>query len=324
MSKTQLEPLLCENPNRFVMFPLKDMSVWKMYKKMMDCFWRAEEIDFSKDMKHWLSLSENEQYFIKMILAFFAASDGIVLENLGMRFLSEVQLPEARAAYGFQLMMENVHSETYSLLIDTYIKDETEKTQLFQALDNFPCIKKKGDWALKWIQDNRSSFATRLVAFACVEGIFFSGSFCAIYWLKKRGLMPGLTFSNELIARDEGMHTDFAVLLFNKLVKKPKSGKIKELIKDAVEIEKEFILEALPCKLIGMNSKLMSQYIEFVADRLVMQLGYKKIFNTSNPFDFMEMISMEGKTNFFEKRVGDYSLSSGQKNDEAFTFDADF
>jgi len=324
MSKTQLEPLLCENPNRFVMFPLKDMSVWKMYKKMMDCFWRAEEIDFSKDMKHWLSLSENEQYFIKMILAFFAASDGIVLENLGMRFLSEVQLPEARAAYGFQLMMENVHSETYSLLIDTYIKDETEKTKLFQALDNFPCIKKKGDWALKWIQDNRSSFATRLVAFACVEGIFFSGSFCAIYWLKKRGLMPGLTFSNELIARDEGMHTDFAVLLFNKLVKKPKSGKIKDLIKEAVKIEKEFILEALPCKLIGMNSNLMSQYIEFVADRLVVQLGYKKIFNTSNPFDFMEMISMEGKTNFFEKRVGDYSLSSGQKNDEAFTFDADF
>ena len=324
MSKTQAEPLLCENPNRFVMFPLKDMSVWKMYKKMMDSFWRAEEIDFSKDMKHWQSLNEKEQYFIKMILAFFAASDGIVLENLGMRFLSEVQLPEARAAYGFQLMMENIHSETYSLLIDTYIKDETEKTKLFQALDNFPCIKKKGDWALKWIQDKRSSFATRLVAFACVEGIFFSGSFCAIYWLKKRGLMPGLTFSNELIARDEGMHTDFAVLLFSKLVKKPKSSKIKELINEAVEIEKEFILEALPCKLIGMNSKLMSQYIEFVADRLVVQLGYKKIFNSSNPFDFMEMISMEGKTNFFEKRVGDYSLSSGQKNDDAFTFDADF
>ena len=324
MSKTQAEPLLCENPNRFVMFPLKDMSVWKMYKKMMDSFWRAEEIDFSKDMKHWQSLNEKEQYFIKMILAFFAASDGIVLENLGMRFLSEVQLPEARAAYGFQLMMENIHSETYSLLIDTYIKDETEKTKLFQALDNFPCIKKKGDWALKWIQDKRSSFATRLVAFACVEGIFFSGSFCAIYWLKKRGLMPGLTFSNELIARDEGMHTDFAVLLFSKLVKKPKSSKIKELINEAVEIEKEFILEALPCKLIGMNSKLMSQYIEFVADRLAVQLGYKKIFNSSNPFDFMEMISMEGKTNFFEKRVGDYSLSSGQKNDDAFTFDADF
>jgi len=324
MSKTQAEPLLCENPNRFVMFPLKDMSVWKMYKKMMDSFWRAEEIDFSKDMKHWQSLTDKEQYFIKMILAFFAASDGIVLENLGMRFLSEVQLPEARAAYGFQLMMENIHSETYSLLIDTYIKDETEKTKLFQALDNFPCIKKKGDWALKWIQDKRSSFATRLVAFACVEGIFFSGSFCAIYWLKKRGLMPGLTFSNELIARDEGMHTDFAVLLFSKLVKKPKSSRIKELIKEAVEIEKEFILEALPCKLIGMNSKLMSQYIEFVADRLSLQLGYKKIFNSSNPFDFMEMISMEGKTNFFEKRVGDYSLSSGQKNDDAFTFDADF
>ena len=324
MSKTQLEPLLCENPNRFVMFPLKDMSVWKMYKKMMDSFWRAEEIDFSKDMKHWHSLTDQEQYFIKMILAFFAASDGIVLENLGMRFLSEVQLPEARAAYGFQLMMENIHSETYSLLIDTYIKDENEKNKLFTALDNFPCIKKKGDWALKWIQDKRSSFATRLVAFACVEGIFFSGSFCAIYWLKKRGLMPGLTFSNELIARDEGMHTDFAVLLFSKLVKKPKSSKIKELVREAVEIEKEFILEALPCKLIGMNSKLMSQYIEFVADRLVVQLGYKKIFNTSNPFDFMEMISMEGKTNFFEKRVGDYSLSSGQKNDDAFSFNADF
>ena len=295
-----------------------------MYKKMMDCFWRAEEIDFSKDLVDWNKLKETEKHFIKMVLAFFAASDGIVLENLGQRFLSEVQLPEARATYGFQLMMENIHSETYSLLIDTYIKDKDEQTKLFRAIDNFPCIKKKADWAIKWIQDNRSSFATRLVAFACVEGIFFSGSFCSIYWLKKRGLMPGLTFSNELISRDEGMHTEFAVLLFNKLSRKPKKGKVVELIKEAVEIEKEFILEALPCKLIGMNSKLMSQYIEFVADRLSQQLGYGKIFNSSNPFDFMEMISLEGKTNFFEKRVGDYSLSSCENKSEAFNFDADF
>lgn len=291
---------------------------------MMDCFWRAEEIDFSKDLVDWNKLKETEKHFIKMVLAFFAASDGIVLENLGQRFLSEVQLPEARATYGFQLMMENIHSETYSLLIDTYIKDKDEQTKLFRAIDNFPCIKKKADWAIKWIQDNRSSFATRLVAFACVEGIFFSGSFCSIYWLKKRGLMPGLTFSNELISRDEGMHTEFAVLLFNKLSRKPKKGKVVELIKEAVEIEKEFILEALPCKLIGMNSKLMSQYIEFVADRLSQQLGYGKIFNSSNPFDFMEMISLEGKTNFFEKRVGDYSLSSCENKSEAFNFDADF
>jgi ribonucleotide reductase beta subunit family protein with ferritin-like domain len=324
MSSPQKEVLLTENPNRFVMFPLSDQDIWKMYKKMMDCFWRAEEIDFSKDLKDWNSLKEKEQHFIKMVLAFFAASDGIVLENLGQRFLSEVQLPEARATYGFQLMMENIHSETYSLLIDTYIKDKEEQTKLFRAIDNFPCIKKKADWAIKWIQDNRSSFATRLVAFACVEGIFFSGSFCSIYWLKKRGLMPGLTFSNELISRDEGMHTDFAVLLFNKLARKPKKAKVFELIKEAVTIEKEFIIEALPCKLIGMNSKLMSQYIEFVADRLSQQLGYGKIFNSSNPFDFMEMISLEGKTNFFEKRVGDYSLSSCENKSEAFNFDADF
>jgi len=291
----------------------------------MDCFWRAEEIDFSKDRKHWETLSDNERYFIKMILAFFAASDGIVLENLGQRFMVDVQLPEARAAYGFQLMMENVHSEVYSLLIDTYIKEEREKTRLFQAIDNFPCIKKKAEWAIKWIEDKRSSFATRLIAFACVEGIFFSGSFCSIYWLKKRGLMPGLTFSNELIARDEGMHTDFAVLLFNKLQKKPKKKKVQDIIKNAVEIEKEFICDALPCKLIGMNSKLMSQYIEFVADRLLTQLGYEKVWNSSNPFDFMEMISLDGKTNFFEKRVADYSLSSGVKTQEVFdTGDVDF
>ena len=325
MSRSQKEPLLTENENRYVMFPIVDADIWKMYKKQMDCFWRAEEIDLSKDIKHWPTLTENEQHFVKHILAFFAASDGIVLENLGQRFMNEVQIAEARAAYGFQIMMENVHSETYSLLIDTLVKEEREKTKLFEAINNFPCIKKKADWAIKWINDKRSSFATRLVAFACVEGIFFSGAFCSIYWLKKRGLMPGLTFSNELISRDEGMHTDFAVLLFSKLEKKPKRAKILEILKDAVEIEKEFICEALPCKLIGMNSKLMSQYIEFVADRLLVQLGFNKHYKTSNPFDFMEMISLEGKTNFFEKRVGDYSLSSDKKTEEAFSMeDVDF
>ena len=318
MSKNQPEPLLNENPNRYVMFPIQDIDIWNSYKKQMDCFWRAEEIDFSKDMAHWEMLTDKERMFIKMILAFFAASDGIVLENLAQRFMSDVQLPEARAAYGFQIMIENVHSEVYSLLIDTYIKNEEEKHKLFTALDNYPCIKKKADWALKWINDKRSSFASRLVAFACVEGIFFSGAFCSIYWLKKRGLMPGLTFSNELIARDEGMHTEFAVLLYTKLHRKMKKARIYDIIKDAVTIEKEFICEALSCRLIGMNSKLMSQYIEFVADRLVVQLGYEKIYNTANPFDFMEMISLEGKTNFFEKRVGDYSLSREQKDNKAF------
>ena len=318
MSNSRKEPLLTENENRYVMFPIVDADIWKMYKKQMDCFWRAEEIDLSKDIKHWPTLTENEQHFVKHILAFFAASDGIVLENLGQRFMNEVQIAEARAAYGFQIMMENIHSETYSLLIDTLVKEEREKTKLFEAINNFPCIKKKADWAIKWINDKRSSFATRLIAFACVEGIFFSGAFCSIYWLKKRGLMPGLTFSNELISRDEGMHTDFAVLLFSKLEKKPKRAKILEIFKDAVEIEKEFICEALPCKLIGMNSKLMSQYIEFVADRLLTQLGCTKEYKSTNPFDFMEMISLEGKTNFFEKRVGDYSLVSDTKNDTVF------
>ena len=312
------EALLEENENRYVMFPIQDQDIWSSYKKMMDCFWRPEEIDFSKDMAHWTKLTDNEQYFIKMILAFFAASDGIVIENLGARFMSEVQLPEARAAYGFQLMMENIHSETYSLLIDSYIKDPVEKDKLFKALHNFPCIKKKADWAIKWINDNRSSFATRLIAFACVEGIFFSGAFCSIYWLKKRGLMPGLTFSNELIARDEGMHTDLAVLLFSRLKKGKNKKRVEEIFREAVAIEKEFIVTALPCKLIGMNATLMSQYIEFVADRLLVQLGFDKIWNAANPFDFMEMISLEGKTNFFEKRVGDYSLSSDRKTDKAF------
>jgi ribonucleotide reductase beta subunit family protein with ferritin-like domain len=259
-----------------------------------------------------------------MILAFFAASDGIVLENLGVRFMSDVQLSEARAFYGFQIAMENIHSEVYSLLIDTYVKDNTEKNELFNALDNFPCIKKKGDWARKWINDNRSSFATRLVAFACVEGIFFSGAFCSIYWLKKRGIMPGLTFSNELISRDEALHTEFAVLLYTKLNKKLPKKKIHEIIEEAVAIEKEFICEALPCRLISMNSVLMGQYIEFCADRLLLQLGYDKLYNVTCPFDFMEQISIEGKTNFFEKRVGEYALANKEKDDNVFDLDTDF
>ena len=320
MAKVNSEPLLTENDDRFVMFPIQDKEIWDMYKKQMDCFWRAEEIDLSKDLAHWEKLTPNEQHFIKMVLAFFAASDGIVLENLGMRFMSEVQLAEARAFYGFQIMMENVHSESYSLLIDTYIKDKDEKQQLFKALENFDCIRKKGEWAMKWINDKRSSFATRLIAFACVEGIFFSGSFCSIYWLKKRGLMPGLTFSNELISRDEGMHTEFAVLLHNKLNHRISKKRLYEIVSEAVEIEKEFICEALPCRLIGMNSDMMSQYIEFVADRLIVQIGYPKLFNTANPFDFMEMISINGKTNFFERRVSDYSLSNGKKDSSAFSF----
>jgi ribonucleoside-diphosphate reductase subunit M2 len=306
------------------MFPIKHQDVWEMYKKQVDCFWRAEEIDLTKDLANWDSLNRDEKYFISMILAFFAASDGIVLENLASRFMMDVQISEARAFYGFQIAIENVHSETYSLLIETYIKDKEEKHKLFNAIENFPCIKKKSDWAQKWIHDNRSSFATRLVAFACVEGIFFSGAFCSIYWLKKRGLMPGLTFSNELISRDEALHCEFAVLLYSKLTKKVDRAKIQELIREAVEIETEFICEALPCKLIGMNSELMTQYIKFVADRLVVQLGYKKIYGVSNPFDFMELISLEGKTNFFEKRVGEYALANVNKTDTDFEFNDDF
>lgn len=324
MSKMSIEPLLQDDANRYVMFPIQDQEIWQMYKKQIDCFWRAEEIDLSKDLGDWDSLQKDEKYFISMILAFFAASDGIVLENLATRFMGEVQLSEARAFYGFQIAMENVHSETYSLLIDTYIKDREEKTNLFQAMDNFHCIKKKADWAIKWIHDKRSSFATRLVAFACIEGIFFSGAFCSIYWLKKRGLMPGLTFSNELISRDEALHTEFAVLLYSKLNKQVSKSKVIEIIKDAVEIEKEFICEALPCRLIGMNSELMCQYIEFVADRLIVQLGHDKIYNSKNPFDFMEMISIEGKTNFFEKRVAEYALADKTKSDDVFEFGDDF
>ena len=323
MSKNLNETLLAPDDNRFVMFPIKHQDIWEMYKKQVDCFWRAEEIDLTKDLANWESLNHDEKYFVSMILAFFAASDGIVLENLASRFMMDVQVSEARAFYGFQIAIENIHSETYSLLIETYIKDKEEKHKLFNAIENFPCIKKKSDWAQKWIHDNRSSFATRLIAFACVEGIFFSGAFCSIYWLKKRGLMPGLTFSNELISRDEALHCEFAVLLYSKLTKKVDRAKIHELIKEAVDIETEFICEALPCKLIGMNSELMTQYIKFVADRLVVQLGYKKIYGVSNPFDFMELISLEGKTNFFERKVGEYGLANKQ-SENAFEFSDDF
>ena len=320
------EPLLTENDSRYVMFPIQDNEIWKMYKKQVDCFWRAEEIDLSKDITQWNSemLNDNERYFISMILAFFAASDGIVTENLAVRFMGDVQLAEARAFYGFQIAMENIHNEVYSLLIDSLIKSDEQKTKLFAGIDNFPCIKKKSDWALRWINDKRSSFYTRLIAFACIEGIFFSGAFCSIYWLKKRGLMPGLTFSNELISRDEALHTEFAILLYNKTQKRYPKQKVHDIIKEAVEIEKEFICEALPCRLIGMNSKLMSQYIEFVADRLSLQLGYDKIYKSSNPFDFMEMISVEGKTNFFEKRVSEYALSEKTRTDDIFELSASF
>jgi ribonucleoside-diphosphate reductase subunit M2 len=324
MSKTQVEPLLMPDDNRFVMFPIKYDDIWQMYKKQVDCFWRAEEIDLSKDSSHWESLSKEEQYFISMILAFFAASDGIVLENLASRFMNDVQVSEARAFYGFQIAMENVHSETYSLLIETYIKDKEEKYKLFNAIDNFPCIKKKSDWAQKWIHDNRSSFATRLVAFACVEGIFFSGAFCSIYWLKKRGLMPGLTFSNELISRDEALHCEFAILLYSKLLKKIDKARIHEIIKEAVEIEIEFICNALPCRLIGMNSDMMSQYIKFVADRLSVQLGYKKIYDVINPFSWMQLISLESKTNFFEKQTDAYALANKSVDEDIFILSDNF
>lgn len=324
MSKNVTEPLLTPDDKRFVTFPIQHNDIWEMYKKQVDCFWRAEEIDLTKDMQHWEGLDNNEKYFISMILAFFAASDGIVMENLATRFMNDVQVSEARAFYGFQIAMENIHSETYSLLIETYIKNQEEKHKLFNAIENFPCIKKKSDWAQKWIHDNRSSFATRLVAFACVEGIFFSGAFCSIYWLKKRGLMPGLTFSNELISRDEALHTEFAVLLYNKLQNRMKKSRIHEIIKEAVAIETEFICDALPCRLIGMNSIMMTQYIQFVADRLCLQLGYDKIYGVSSPFDFMELISLESKANFFEKRVSDYALANKNTTEDTFNFSEDF
>jgi ribonucleotide reductase beta subunit family protein with ferritin-like domain len=324
MSTTTIEPLLQEDNNRYTMFPIQDDKIWNMYKKQVDSFWRCEEIDTSRDLNDWEKLSSDEKHFISMILAFFAASDGIVMENLATRFMGDVQLSEARAFYGFQIAMENIHSQMYSILIETYIQQPDDKLKLFQALDNYPCIAKKGNWAKKWIGDNRSSFATRLIAFACVEGIFFSSSFASIYWIKKRGLMPGLTFSNELISRDEALHTEFAILLYNKLNKKVNKKRVYEIIQEAVEIEKEFITEALPCRLIGMNGRLMCQYIEFVADRLSVQLGYDKIYNSSNPFDFMELISIESKVNFFERTNSEYALANKKVDDNVFEFSADF
>ena len=322
----QQEILLKENPNRFVLFPIKYHDIWEKYKQHVSVFWTAEEINLDQDLSDWKKLDEGEKHFIKNILAFFAGSDGIVLENLGSRFMNEVQLPEAKCFYGFQIAMENIHSETYSLLIDTYVKNKEEKKNLLNAIETIPCVKKKADWALKWINDTESDFQTRLVAFAAIEGIFFSGSFCAVFWLKKRGLMPGLAFSNELISRDEGLHTDFAVLLYSYIQNKLSEEKIHKIIKEAVYIEKEFIIDSLPCNLIGMNSILMAQYIEFCADRLITQLGYNKIWNSKNPFTFMEMISLTGKTNFFEKRVGEYSKAGVgiDKNKMKFKLDATF
>ena len=322
-----VEPILQENKNRFVIFPIKHHDIWEWYKKMEASFWTAEEIDLSQDLNDWNNkLSPDEKYFIKHILAFFAASDGIVNENLAENFVNEVQYAEAKFFYGFQIMMENIHSETYSLLIDTYVKDEAEKNDLFNALDVFPAIKKKADWALKWIDSD--SFAERLIAFAAVEGIFFSGAFCSIYWLKKRGLMPGLTFSNELISRDEGVHCDFAVHLHNHhLVNKVPKERIRTIIVDALNIEREFITESLPVSLIGMNAGLMTQYLEFVADRLLVELGCDREYNTSNPFDFMDMISLQGKTNFFEKKVAEYQKAGVMNTDteaQKITFDAAF
>ena len=318
------EVLLRENKDRFVILPINYPAIWDMYKKHEASFWTAEEIDLSGDMKDWVNLNDGERHFITHVLAFFAASDGIVNENLAINFMSEVQLPEARSFYGFQIAMENIHSETYALLIDTYVKDPVEKDRLFHAIETVDCVKKKAEWALKWIENG--SFAERLVAFAAVEGIFFSGSFCSIFWLKKRGLMPGLTFSNELISRDEGLHCEFACLLYSMLEGKLSKERVQEIIIDAVEIEKEFITDALPVKLIGMNAELMKQYIEFVADRWLVELGNARYYNATNPFDFMELISLQGKTNFFEKRVGDYQKSgvTGEKGKANFSLDEDF
>lgn len=322
------EPLLRPNPSRFVIFPIKYHDIWAMYKKAEASFWTAEEVDLSKDLLHWDQLKDEERHFISHILAFFAASDGIVNENLVERFSKEVQVTEARCFYGYQIAIENIHSEMYSLLIDTYIRDSAQRDYLFNAVETMPCVKKKADWAMKWIADDNSTYSERVVAFAAVEGIFFSGSFASIFWLKKRGVMPGLTFSNELISRDEGLHTDFACLMFSHMVHRPSQSRIYEIITDAVKIEQEFLTEALPVALIGMNCDLMRQYIEFVADRLLLELGCEKYYNAENPFDFMEHISLEGKTNFFEKRVGEYQkmgvATPGMGQSREFTLDADF
>tara|TARA_B100000900_G_C20588892_1_gene720815 strand:- start:894 stop:1868 length:975 start_codon:yes stop_codon:yes gene_type:complete len=317
-----LEPLLTETKNRHVIFPIQYNDVWSMYKKHVSTYWTVEEIDFSKDGKDWETLSQDEQYFIKNVLAFFAASDGIVNENLVLNFMSEIKVPEVLAFYSFQNAIETVHSETYSLLIDTYIKEDEEKNRLLNAVETIPCIKKKADWAMKWIESKEDKFATRLIAFACIEGIFFSGAFCSIYWLKERGLMHGLTFSNELISRDESLHTEFAILLYSHIVNKLSEEKVHNIIKDAVAIEKEFIIDSLPCRLLGMNSDLMSQYIEFVSDRIALQLGYNKIYNVNNPFDFMDRIGLEDKQNFFEVRVSNYSKAE-LHNTENSTLDFD-
>ena len=330
LSMEHIEPMLQENMNRFVLFPIEHTEIWEMYKLHAAAFWTAEEIDFAEDAKDWKKLNDNERHFLKHVLAFFAASDGIVNENLVTNFADEVQWAEARCFYGFQIMMENIHAETYSLLIDTYITDPIEKDHLFNALETVPSVKKKGTWALKWLSRKKGTFAQRLVAFAAVEGIFFSGSFCAIFWLKKRGLMPGLTFSNELISRDEGLHCDFACLLHNQLIRGAGENIIHRIISEAVEIETEFVTSALPVELIGMNAGLMRQYIEFVADRLLVSLGASKLYDVTNPFPWMEMISMQGKTNFFEKRVGEYQ-KSGVKDgatlgsvQQRFSVDEDF
>ena len=321
-----IDYILHEDVARYVMFPVRDEDVWKMYKKQVDCFWRAEEVDLSKDLGDWSKLNEDEQYFISMVLAFFAASDGIVMENLATRFMADVQLAEARAFYGFQIAMENIHSEMYSILIDTYIKDRERRGQMFSAITTFPCIQKKADWARKWIQHDSStkSFATRLIAFACVEGIFFSSSFAAIYWIKKRGLMPGLTLSNEFISRDEALHTEFAIMLYGKLLDKLDKTDAQNIVREAVEIEKEFITVALPCRLIGMNMKLMSQYVEFVGDRLCVQLGVPKIYGSANPLDFMELISVDSKVNFFERTNSEYAMANKEVAGDVFDFSADF
>ena len=321
-----VEPILRENPNRFTLFPVAKPRLFEKYKQSLSVFWVPEEIDLSKDMRDWVRLTDNERYFIKNILGFFAGSDGIVQENLATRFMKEIQLPEARAFYAIQNAIEQIHSETYSLLIDTYIEDSREKLETFRAIQNVPCVAKKAEWAQRWIESTEEDFATRLVGFAIVEGIFFSGSFCAIFWLKQRGVMPGLTLSNEFIARDEGMHTDFACALYEEIERKLPKAKVHKIIREAVKIEKEFITKSLPCDLIGMNARLMSQYIEFVADRLSTQLGYGKIYSATNPFDFMERISLEGKDNFFEKRVSTYAKAGVGKKQEEMTFstDADF
>jgi ribonucleoside-diphosphate reductase beta chain len=322
---TAIEPMLKENPGRFVLFPIEHDEIWKMYKTAEASFWTTEEVDLEQDMIDWENLTDNERHFIKYVLAFFAASDGIVNENLVLNFMREVQIPEARCFYGFQVAIENIHAETYSLLIDTYIKDAVEKDFLFNAIDNLECVQKKANWAMKWI-DEAPSFAHRLIAFAAVEGIFFSGSFCSIFWLKKRGLMPGLSFSNELISRDEGLHCDFACLLYSMLENKLDKKELEGIITDAVEFEKEFVTDALPVSLIGMNAELMSEYIECVADRLLVSLGNDKVYGTANPFPWMEMISLQGKTNFFEKRVGDYAKAGvmSDRSEQVFSLDEDF